>query len=74
MDTIFSLKIGEVGIIKQFNSDEVPLKLQEMGCIPGQEVELIQTSYAKDPIHIRINDTHLAIRRNLAAAIEIDKI
>lgn len=74
MDTIFTLKIGELGIIKQFNFDAIPLKLQEMGCLPGQEVELIQTSFSKDPIHIRINDTHIAIRKNLAEAIGIDKI
>jgi ferrous iron transport protein A len=73
MDTISTLKIGELGIVKEGDFNKIPLKLQELGCLPGVEVELIQTTISKDPIHIRINDTHIAIRKSLAAAIAIEK-
>lgn len=73
MDTISTLKIGEIGIIKDGNFNNIPLKLQELGCLPGVEVELIQTTISKDPIHIRINDTHIAIRKSLASEISIEK-
>ena len=40
--TIADLKIGQKGTITDFNIDEVPLKLLEMGCLPGNSIELIQ--------------------------------
>ncbi len=42
MITIASLKKGQRGIIKEFSVDVVPLKLLEMGCLPGNEVTLVQ--------------------------------
>lgn len=74
MITIASLKIGQRGIIKEFHLDSVPLKLMEMGCLPGNEVELIQIAPFKDPLYININGTHLAIRQETAIQIEIDLI
>ena len=32
------LKKGEVGIIRSFESEELFIKLMEMGCIPGERV------------------------------------
>ena len=74
MATIASLKIGQRGVIKEFLIDLVPLKLMEMGCLPGKEVELIQIAPFKDPLYIVINDTHLSIRLETAEQIEIDII
>ena len=48
MATIASLKQGQRGIIKEFPVDTVPLKLLEMGCLPGNEVCLLYTSDAAD--------------------------
>lgn len=74
MATIASLKIGQRGIIKEFLVDSVPLKLMEMGCLPGNEVKLIQIAPFKDPLYIVINDTLLSIRLETAKQIEIDLI
>jgi ferrous iron transport protein A len=38
--TIYSLKKGDKAIIKDFDIDIIPLKLLEMGCLPGNTVEL----------------------------------
>ena len=42
MLSIASLKIGQRAVIKDFSVDVVPLKLLEMGCLPGNEVALLQ--------------------------------
>ena len=74
MATIASLKQGQRGIIKEFPVDTVPLKLLEMGCLPGNEVALVQTAPFQDPIYLNINGSHLAIRKQTAAHIEIEII
>ena len=74
MATIASLKKGQRGIIKQFSVDVVPLKLLEMGCLPGNEVALVQTAPFQDPLYLNINGSHLAIRKETAAQIEIEII
>jgi ferrous iron transport protein A len=40
--TIADLKKGEKGIITDSSSENIPLKLLEMGCLPGNEVHLLQ--------------------------------
>lgn len=72
--TIASLKKGQRAIIKEFSVDVVPLKLLEMGCLPGNEVSLVQTAPFKDPLYLNINGSHLAIRRETACNIEIELI
>jgi ferrous iron transport protein A len=74
MVTIASLKKGQRGIIKEFSVDIVPLKLLEMGCLPGNEVALVQTAPFQDPMYLNVNGSHLAIRKETAAQIEIEII
>nr|WP_232805944.1 FeoA family protein [Salegentibacter maritimus] len=68
------LKRGERGIIKEFSEENIPLKLLEMGCLPGNEVKMLQLAPFKDPMYLNINGSHLAIRREIALLIEIDLI
>lgn len=72
--TIAHLQRGQKGIIKDFSVDNVPLKLLEMGCLPGNEVELVQTAPFRDPMYLNINGSHLAIRKETALLIEIELI
>ncbi|MBT8319398.1 MAG: ferrous iron transport protein A [Gramella sp.] len=72
--TVANLKRGQRGIIKEFSADMVPLKLLEMGCLPGNEVELVQTAPFQDPMYLNINGSHLAIRKETALLIEIELI
>ena len=71
--TIASLSVGEKGIIQDISFENVPLKLLEMGCLPGAEVELLQIAPLKDPLYICVNGSHLAIRKEMAAQIKITK-
>lgn len=69
--TIANLKKGEKAIIKDFDADVIPLKLLEMGCLPGNTVELLQIAPFGDPLYLNINGSHLAIRIETAREIEI---
>ncbi|NER13051.1 ferrous iron transport protein A [Leptobacterium flavescens] len=72
--TVAHLKRGEKGIIKDISADQIPIKLFEMGCLPGSEVELIQFAPFQDPMYININGSFLAIRRETALHIEVEKV
>ncbi len=72
--TIHSLKKGEKAIIKDFDIDIVPLKLLEMGCLPGNLVELLQIAPFGDPLYLNINGSHVAIRVETAREIEVELI
>ena len=71
--TIADLKKGEQGIIIDISSEAIPLKLLEMGCLPGNIVELVQLAPFADPMYLNINGSHLAIRKETAALILIEK-
>lgn len=71
--TVDQLNKGEEGKIVDFNVDMIPLKLLEMGCLPGNTVKLIQKAPLGDPLYLTINDSHLAIRIDTAKEIIIEK-
>ncbi len=72
--TLNILKKGEKAIIKEFDIDAVPLKLLEMGCLPGNIVELLQIAPFGDPLYLNINGSYVAIRVETAKEIEVDLI
>ncbi len=72
--TLGHLKRGQRAIIKEFSAEKIPLKLLEMGCLPGNEVRLLHIAPFKDPLYLDVNGTHLAIRKETALHIEIDLI
>jgi ferrous iron transport protein A len=72
--TIASLKKGEKAIITHFDVETIPLKLLEMGCLPGNTVELIQIAPFGDPLYLNVNGSHLAIRLETAREIEVEYI
>lgn len=72
MVTIAQMQVGQKGVICDIAIDKIPLKLLEMGCLPGKEVQLIQRAPLNDPLYIRVNGSHLAIRIETANLIEIN--
>ena len=72
--TIHSLKKSEKAIIKDFDIDIIPLKLLEMGCLPGNVVELLQIAPFGDPLYLDVNGSHVAIRVETAKEIEVELI
>lgn len=68
------LKKGSLARISDLDVESVPLKLLEMGCLPGNKIELVQKAPFGDPLCFRINDTNVAIRTETAQHIFIDLI
>jgi len=72
--TLAQIKKGQKALINDFNVDVIPLKLLEMGCLPGNTVELLQVAPLGDPLYINVNDSHVAIRLETAKQIEVEII
>jgi ferrous iron transport protein A len=70
--SIAQLRIGEYATITDFDSSVIPLKLIEMGCLPGNSVVLLQKAPFGDPLFLNINDSLLAIRLETAKDIFIE--
>jgi len=66
------LKPGQEGIIKEFNSNEIFLKLMEMGCVPGERVLMEQVAPLGDPISVNVSGYHLSLRLNEAEHILVE--
>jgi ferrous iron transport protein A len=74
MKSLDKLIPGEKGLIVEFETANLPLKLIEMGCLPGNEVELLYLAPFDDPMYLKVDGTHIAIRKDLASQILIDLI
>ena len=72
MPKLSDLNKGEKAKIVDVSSQEIPIKLLEMGCLPGNSVRLIQEAPFQGPIYIEINGSHVAIRKETAKLIEIE--
>ena len=71
--TVDLLKIGDRAIITHVDLDKIPLKLLEMGCLPDNELEIIQIAPLGDPIYLNVNNgSHLSIRKETAHEIEVE--
>ena len=74
MITLDLIEKNQRGRIIAIDTDLLPLKLIEMGCLPGNIVELFQVAPFHDPIYLNINDSFVAIRKETASLILIDII
>ena len=71
--TLAQLNKGEKGVIEDLNTDMVPLKLIEMGCLPGNQIELLQLALFKDPLFLNVNGSQVAIRKETAEHIQVKR-
>ena len=70
--TVNDLKRGDKCLIKDVATELLPIKLLELGCLPGNSIELVEIAPLGDPLDLIINDTHMAIRREMAQYIEVE--
>ena len=63
MFSLDQLAIGQKAIITAIETDLLPLKLIEMGCLPGNEISLLYLAPFSDPLYLKIDEAHLAIRK-----------
>ena len=69
MRTVADLGIGEHGFISGFTDEKLSLKLLEMGCLPGEQIEISNIAPLGDPIAIKVSGYKLSLRKQEAATI-----
>jgi ferrous iron transport protein A len=67
------LRVGKNAIIKEFENDDIFLKLMEMGCIPGETIKVDQIAPLGDPISITVAGYHLSLRLDEAEMIWVEE-
>lgn len=65
------LKPGESGTIHSFTDLEMSVKLMEMGCLPGEIVEVERFAPLGCPIAIKVSGYQLCLRKSEAAVIKL---
>lgn len=69
------LKAGETAIIKEINLQGIlRYRLLELGIVENTKVKLIKYAPLGDPIQISIRGYNLAIRKEIASKIKLEKI
>lgn len=72
MISIDRLRLGQKGVIVEELDAHIPVKLMEIGCLPGNEVELIQIAPLNDPLYFLVDGSRIAIRREMAQYVKVD--
>jgi ferrous iron transport protein A len=67
-----NLRIGQKAIVLE-PEEGVSGKLFEMGCLPGEEIELLFVAPFRDPMCFRVQGTQISMRRSLAKRIPITR-
>ena len=68
-----TIKPGYVATISGFDEDAIPLKMLEMGLLPGNKVLVKRISPLGDPMHIRVAGFDMALRKDEAAFVFVSK-
>jgi ferrous iron transport protein A len=55
-------------------SDELSMRLLEMGLTPGVEVVIVGTAPLGDPLELELRGYRLSVRRSEAARVDVDSL
>jgi ferrous iron transport protein A len=69
--TLADLELGESAIIDSFTDKEISIKLLEMGCLPGEIVQVRNIAPFGDPIAIFVSGYTLGLRKAEASTVKI---
>ncbi|MFN4298513.1 MAG: ferrous iron transport protein A [Thermaurantimonas sp.] len=72
MNTLASMEPGQTAVICENGFENIPLKLLEMGFLPGIEVKMIRRAPLSDPICVQVNGSYLVIREETAVQIKVN--
>ncbi len=65
-------KPGTRATIHSFASNDIFLKLMEMGCIPGEPITIELIAPFGDPMSIMVSGYHLSLRKSEADQILVE--
>ena len=72
--TLLDLKPGNIAYIKRLDIADVTFKkkLYNLGFLPSNRVELIAYAPFGDPVALKVNNTIIALRKNILKNIHIN--
>lgn len=68
------LKKGQAAVIDDILGEEEALKLLEMGCLPGEKVEMSSWAPFGGPLAIKVGNYMLSLRRSEARRVRIKMV
>lgn len=73
--TLADLAKGESrNVVSVKGDDAITRRLMEMGVIPGVSVRMIKSAPFGDPLEINVRGYSLALRRNEAESVKLEKV
>jgi ferrous iron transport protein A len=73
--TLADLAKGESrNVVSVTGDDAITRRLMEMGVIPGVSVRMIKSAPFGDPLEINVRGYSLALRRNEAESVKLEKV
>ena len=72
--TLADLSLGESAIIDSFTDKDISEKLLEMGCLPGEIIQVKNIAPLGDPIAILVDGYVLGLRKAEASSVIIRSI
>ncbi len=67
-------KAGMVLKVKHVADSDLKQRLMAMGIIPGTQIKVLRSAPFGDPMAVRIRSYNLALRREDATMVEVQKI
>ncbi len=72
MSTLAELAVGASAHVAQVDgSDEISIRLMEMGLVPGTELRLLGLAPLGDPLEIEVRGYRLSLRKSEAARVQL---
>jgi Fe2+ transport system protein FeoA len=72
--TLDELPLGQTAkVVKLRGAPAVRRRLMEMGLTPAAVVEAIRRAPMGDPLDVKVRGYHLSLRREEAAAVEVER-
>lgn len=66
------LQPGQIATIVKFTTEDIFLKLMEMGCLPGEKIEVVQRALFNDPMSVSVAGYLLSLRTDEARHIVVN--
>ena len=75
MNRLADVSLGAKAVVRSvIGSDDVSLRLLEMGLTPGVEVRLVGVAPLGDPLELELRGYRLSVRKSEAARVEVELI
>lgn len=68
------LNINEKAIISEQDMNVLPARLLDFGCVPGNEVTVVNFAPFNGPVYLKVQETFFAVRKEVANFIEVIRL